>query len=383
MFKHFYQRFLQARPGLLHCAPHSHYYWPDVTREAHLAYWDDAAAHADEKWNVIFGEKLPLLQRYIANELNLSHPQQLVFAQNTHELLYRVLTCFPAHKPLRILTTDGEFHSFNRQSRRLEERGNVTIDRISCEPFESFESRWIQAIKAEQYDLIFISQVFYNSGVCAPQISRWLGNVPSDTLVMVDGYHGYGAIPTDLSEVADRVFYLAGGYKYAQAGEGVCFMAVPLSSALRPEYTGWFADFAGLAKAQQGQVQYASDGMRFAGATMDFSAIYRQIAVFELWQHYGLTAKVRDAYIRSLQVAFLEHLDSLQHAELNRNSLLSCPELGHGHFFTFRLASPERVSAIATELRENGVATDYRHDRLRFGFALYHEPDDYRQIRFA
>ncbi|RUO35614.1 aminotransferase class V-fold PLP-dependent enzyme [Aliidiomarina sanyensis] len=383
MYKHLYAHFLNARPGLLHCAPHSHHYWPDVTRDAHLAYWDDAAAHADEKWGVILGEKLPRLQQYIAQELHLPYPQQLVFAQNTHELLYRVLTAFPAHKPLRILTTDGEFHSFNRQSRRLEERGNVTITRIPCEPFATLNARWEHAIKQRTYDVIFVSQVFYNSGVCAPPVQRWLGSVPDETVVMIDGYHGYGALPTDLSAVADRIFYLGGGYKYAQAGEGVCFMAVPKSTPLRPEYTGWFADFAGLAKAQHGPVQYATDGMRFAGATMDFSAIYRQLAVFEMWEKEGLTTETRDAYIRALQSAFLQHIDSLSHPDVNRTNLLTCDTLGHGHFFTFRLSSPERVSELAAELRERGVATDYRHDRLRFGFALYHDPKDYMQIRFA
>ncbi|WP_194756185.1 aminotransferase class V-fold PLP-dependent enzyme [Aliidiomarina indica] len=384
MYKHLYSHFLNARPQLLHCAPHSHYYWPDVTRSAQLAYWDDSARHADEKWNLIFSEKVPALQGYIAQELHLPDPQQIVFAQNTHELLYRVLTTFPANKPLRILTTDGEFHSFNRQTRRLEERGNVEVIRVPCEPFETLQTRWQEAIASEaNLDMIFISQVFYNSGVQAPQVQTWIDAVPANTLVMIDGYHGYGAIESNLAAVADRIFYLAGGYKYAQAGEGVCFMAVPKGCEFRPEFTGWFADFAGLSKAQQGPIQYASDGMRFAGATMDFSAIYRQLAVFEMWQQQGLTTAQRDHYIRDLQAAFLKHIDSCDHAEVNRNNLLQCEALGHGHFFTFRLSDAKTVANIAAQLRENGIATDFRNDRLRFGFALYHNPEDYQQIRFA
>ncbi|TRW49046.1 aminotransferase class V-fold PLP-dependent enzyme [Aliidiomarina halalkaliphila] len=384
MYKHLYSHFLNARPDVLHCAPHSHYYWPDATRAAQLAYWDDSAKHADEKWAVIFGEKVPALQKYIAQELQLPDPQQIVFAQNTHELLYRVFTTFSAAKPLRILTTDGEFHSFNRQSRRLEERGNVDVIRVPCEPFDTLQERWHHAIASTaDIDLIFISQVFYNSGVAAPQVNDWIGEVASNTLVMVDGYHGYGAIETDLRAVADRIFYLAGGYKYAQAGEGVCFMAVPKGCELRPEYTGWFADFSGLAKAQHGPIQYANDGMRFAGATMDFSAIYRQLAVFDLWQQQGLTTAVRDGYIRQLQEAFLQHIDGCHHSEVNRDHLLKCDHLGHGHFFTFRLSDAASVEKIATQLRAQGVATDYRNDRLRFGFAMYHNPEDYQQIRFA
>ena len=38
---------------------------------------------------------------------------------------------------------------------------------------------------------------------------------------------GFMARPTDLSDIADRAFYLAGGYKYAMAGEGCCFLHCP------------------------------------------------------------------------------------------------------------------------------------------------------------
>jgi hypothetical protein len=33
-----------------------------------------------------------------------------------------------------------------------------------------------------------------------------------EALVVIDGYHGFLALPTDLSKIEDRVFYLAGGY---------------------------------------------------------------------------------------------------------------------------------------------------------------------------
>ena len=72
--------------------------------------------------------------------------------------------------------------------------------------------------------------------------------VPSaDTLVVVDGYHGFMARPTDLSAVAERIFYMAGGYKYAMAGENCCFLHCPPGWGERPHATGWLAEFGGLA----------------------------------------------------------------------------------------------------------------------------------------
>lgn len=389
MYKQHYSRFLAARPGLLHCAPHSHYYWPDVTRQAQLQYWDDAAAFADEKWDYLFAEKVPRVQQGIARILNLAQPEQIVFAPNTHELLYRALSSLPYGKNLQILTTDAEFHSFNRQSRRLEERGNVQVVRIATEPFATFAERWRQAVASQVWDMIFISQVFYNSGVAAPSPATWLPAVQSEqTLLMVDGYHGFAAVPTDWSAYADRIFYLAGAYKYGQAGEGCCFAVVPSASTYRPEYTGWFADFKSLSGAQTGPVAYAEDGMAMAGATIDLSGLYRFHAVLDWWQQENLTPVRIHQYIQGLQKAFLQRLAALNHHQVNRNNLLENDLTQHGHFFTFRWSANDEqqaareVAALAEHLREQGVATDFRHDRLRFGFALYHNPEDYQQISF-
>lgn len=382
MYKHLYSRFLQARGDVLHMAPHSHYYWPDITRDAQLEYWDDAARAADDKWDIIFGQKVPQVQQGIAKRLNIANPQQIVFAPNTHEFVYRLFSCFDPIKPLHILTTDSEFHSFQRQLRRVQERPGVKVTVIPTEPFSSLEERWRKAVSERAYDLIFTSQIFFNSGVAAPAVSTWIDEVVSDdTMVVIDGYHGFSAVPTDLSTCAERIFYLAGGYKYAQAGEGCCFLVVPSNSQHRPEYTGWFADFASLAKPQEGEVGYASDGFRFAGSTMDYTALYRFAAVLNGWQQTNLTVETVNAYIRTLQEGFLNHLQTLQHPLLNREHLLLNTLNDHGHFLTFRLTSSEQVSELAQHLKEQGVHTDYRHDRLRFGFALYHEVSDYQRIR--
>ena len=92
MYKKYYSRFLTANPHIQHYASHSHHFWPDVTREAGIQYWDDSAKYVDDKWNHIFGEKIPAVQKLIAEVLKLSHPEQIVFAPNTHELVYRLIS---------------------------------------------------------------------------------------------------------------------------------------------------------------------------------------------------------------------------------------------------------------------------------------------------
>lgn len=378
MYQQFYQHFLKANPSKQHFACHSHHYWPDVTRDATLAYWDDSALLVDDKWDLVFGEKVPAVQQHIAHILKLPDADQIVFAPNTHEFVMRLLSCFDWAKPLTVVTTDSEFHSFHRQINRLCELTTVNVIRVPTEPFESFAQRFEAAVAAQPVDLVFFSQVFFNSGVGIkdlPALVQALDKV-TDAMIVVDGYHGFMAVPTDLSAIAERVFYLAGSYKYAQGGEGCCFLAVPQQSEHRPIYTGWFAEFGELANAKQGQVQYANNGYRFAGATMDCSALYRVLAVFELYQQQGLSVEKVQAYIQSLQQAFLAILDEIQHPLLNRTHLLDKQNQQQGQFLTFRFAA-EEVARIAAALKQHGIVTDYRGDRLRFGFALYHNAADY------
>lgn len=378
MYKQFYQRFLQANQGKQHFACHSHHYWPDVTREAMLEYWDDTAKLVDDKWRYIFGEKVPQTQQLIADILQLPQPEQLVFAPNTHELVMRIFSCFDLRKPLRILTTDSEFHSFSRQVKRLAEYDNVQLEIIPTEPFVSFEQRFIDAAQ-QQYDLIFCSQVFFNSGVAIADLSSFVTQLAhhNDAMIVIDGYHGFMALPTDLSAIAERIFYIAGSYKYAQGGEGCCFMAVPLGSEHRPLYTGWFAEFGTLAAEKSATVLYSDDGYRFAGATMDFSPLYRLNAVLRLFKQQGISVGRIHLYVQQLQQAFLAKLAQIQHPLLNPQRLLTRDLASHGHFLTFKLDSAAQVAELAVLLKQHGIETDYRGDRLRFGFALYHNAADY------
>ncbi|KKO44502.1 selenocysteine lyase [Arsukibacterium ikkense] len=373
MYQQFYQRFLQANQGKQHFTSHSHHYWPDVTRDATIAYWDDSARLVDDKWQHIFGAVIPQTQQLIADVLNLPTPEQIVFAGNTHELVMRLFSCFDLTKPLKVLSTDSEFYSFQRQAKRLAEFDNIELITVPTEPFASFTERFIAAASAQQPDMIFCSQVFFNSGYAITDLAGFVMALAevSDAMLVIDGYHGFMALPTDLSAVAERAFYLAGSYKYAQGGEGCCFMAVPPGSQQRPWYTGWFAEFGTLAAEKSALVLYSKDGNHFAGATMDYTALYRLHAVLLLLKQQGITVGRIHQYVQQLQQSFMTELARQQHPKLNSHNLLLNDPEQHGHFFTFKLASTCEVAELAAFLKNNDIFTDYRADRLRFGFGLY------------
>lgn len=373
MYKKFYSRFLEANSSIQHYASHSHHYWPDVTRAATMLYWDDAAKYVDDKWGHIFSEKIPATQKLIAEVLNLTHSEQIVFAPNTHELVYRLLSCFDPKKRISILTSDSEFYSFDRQVNRLSEEDLVYVEKISTHPFDDFESRLLEKIATNQYDMIFLSHVFFNSGMVLKDLKKIVRAVKNtETMIVIDGYHGFMAIPTDLKEIEERIFYIAGSYKYAQGGEGCCFMSVPKNSSHTPRYTGWFAGFSDLA-ASGGNTNYSNDGYRFAGSTMDFAALYRLEATLSLFKKEKITVDVIHKHIQKLQKNFRDHLYEIDHHYLCEKNILSVDYDHHGHFFAFALPSPEHTKSLHDELRSHGIWTDYRGSRLRFGFGLYQE----------
>jgi selenocysteine lyase/cysteine desulfurase len=371
MYKKYYKRFLEANVGIQHYASHSHHYWPDITREAMLEYWDDSARLVDDKWNHIFTNKLPETQSLIADVLKLSSPAQIVFAPNTHEFVYRLLSCFDPRKKTRVLTTDSEFYSFDRQVNRLSEASIIEIEKVQVDPFDNFVERFIEKIKSNSYDMIFFSQVFFNSGMAIKNLKSIVDAVKdTETMIVIDGYHGFMALPTDLSEIESRVFYLSGSYKYAQGGEGCCFLHVPKNSEYRPLYTGWFAGHSELTGAG-GSINYPDNGFRFAGSTMDFTALYRLNAVLNLFKRDNLSVEIIHAHVQRLQHNFREHLLSIDHHYLTEKNILSIDYNYHGHFLTFAMPSPEHAKKLHDELKSHKIITDFRGSKLRFGFGLY------------
>ena len=371
--RHF-SRFITADPSRIHFAAHSHHYWPDVTLAAQQRCWEDAARYADEKWEPVFGEVIPMVQAGIARILNLPDPATIAVAPNTHEFLRRLLSTLPPDHPSRLLTTDGEFHTLTRQIARLEEERLIEVERVPVEPFATFAQRFAEAAGRGGHDLVYVSQVFFNSGATCGDLSALAAAVRDpETLVAVDGYHGFMAVPTDLSGVADRIFYMAGGYKYAMAGEGVCFMHCPPGYAPRPRDTGWFAAFGALSAKQAG-VPYGTDGSRFLGATFDPSGLYRQRGVFAWMKGIGLTVEAIHDHVLGLQNLFLDVVSARRIEGLKVARLVTpMDEPRRGHFLTFETP---RAEVVYRDLLANRIITDVRGHRIRFGFGCYHTPAD-------
>ena len=405
-FKPLFSRSLGADPTRLHFAAHSHHLWPDVSREGQMQAWDDAARLADRKWDRVMDEVWPEAQAHVARELGAGQSKAIVFSSNTHDFLIRLITAAPhGSGQLRVLTSDGEFHSARRQLARWEEEGWVAVDRIAAEPFDSFSERFLAAAQKGEHDLILVSQVLFGSGRIFDRVEELAALArPEGPWVIIDGYHAFMAISLPLaggdeprsgegvgalgsnshsgltprappaSGRGSAAFYLAGGYKYAMAGEGCAFMHAPPGFGPRPPVTGWFAEFEDLS-LPPGSVGYAKDASRFLGATFDPSALYRFNAVQRMLQENELTTSRISEYVADLQRIFLEETGTTQLASAELLNPLDGN--AHARFLAFR--NPKAQHWYDALKAENCI-TDVRGDVLRIGFAIYHDEEDIERL---
>ncbi|MEN3747179.1 class V aminotransferase [Sphingomonas sp. HF-S3] len=369
-YRHMFQRALAAAPERLHFAAHSHHLWPDASFLGHIAAWEDGVRLADRKWERVMGEIWPAAQAHVAAELNLPDPASVVFAGNTHDFLLRIVSAIGRH-PVRILSTDGEFHSFRRQAARWVESGRIVLETLP----NGDEARFLERAASGEHDLIFVSQVFFGSGRRFGDLATLAAlSKPDGPWVVIDGYHGFMAVETDLSAIADRVFYLAGGYKYAMAGEGVALMHAPPGYGARPEITGWYAEFDDLS-LPPGSVGYAPDARRYMGATFDPSGLYRFVAVRDMLAQEGLSTEAINAHVETLRAPLLDRIGS---TALRDAELLNPPGPGsQSRFLAFR---HERAAALQAALIEQDIVTDVRGDVLRIGLGLYQTTRDVEEL---
>lgn len=377
-FKPLFSRALVLAPGRLHFAAHSHHLWPDASFEGHEQAWVEANRHADRKWEPIFDTVIPTAQSEIAAELDLPSPDSLVFTANTHDLLLR-LHSGVTRRPVRILSTDGEFHSFRRQAQRWEEAGEAVVTRVPTGPAADFADRFLAAATAGDPDLILTSHVFFRTGRVFDRLADLAALArPEGPWVVIDGYHGFMAAPTDLSPVADRVFYLAGGYKYAMSGEGMAFLHAPPGFCPRPVITGWFAEFGDL-EGPPGGVAYRTDGGRFWGATTDLTVLYRFNAVRRMLADAGLTTAAISAHAHGLMRTFQGAIADSRCGRLGEAEILN-PLDGDPVRARFLALRHPDAAGIKARLQAADVIADVRDDVIRFGFGLYQDEDDVARL---
>ncbi len=398
-FEKHYEKSVGKFSDRLHFAAHSHHPWPDVTQAAQLKAWDFAAEHLDQKWRIWFGNNFPKLEHKLSQLLNVKLDDQgqqtFAFGPNTHQLLCTILSAHPefGERPLRVVASDSEFHSFSRQISRLSQwrlgdKKDPAVELITVPtlPLSEFGKNLENTLRREKnIDVLFLSQVFFNHGGYLRDLETIVGVFRKyfpdiqKSWTIVDGYHALGAVPVDLSRIQTDIFYLGGGYKYLQAGEGACFAFVPKPlSSLNPVLTGWFSEFGALSKPSRGiSIAYGARGAALSGATQDLSAWFRLASVFDFWEtEFGsITEAVKQArqHVLDLQDHWLQKWQVfLNERNLGVKVPLHTDQNQRGNFLAIPLegfiVTAER---LVKDLENLNLITDARGINWRVGFGIY------------
>jgi kynureninase len=366
-----YSRFLDGGRVLL--TGHSHQAWPDVARAALAQSFDDAARFVDDKWAEAIFPKAQAVGEGVLARLGFDRGDAIAFGKSTHELVYRLLTCLPLQERPRIVTTQSEFHSLRRQLTRLAEEG-ARVEWVAAQPRAELADRLLDAL-VPGTAMLALSAVLFDDAFVVPRLGEIAAKAVSvGAIVLVDAYHAFNVVPLSFGPAQEHLYVTAGGYKYAGFGDGVCWLRIPAGGALRPVYTGWFADFGALSGPPDGRVAYGPGGARFAGATFDASALYRAHAVLEHWERFGLGPEALRAISTRQTRRIMDGLDAHGHA-----SLIVAPrdDARRGGFVAVRAGNDGGgADHIVARLRGEGVLVDARNETLRLGPAPYLTDDE-------
>jgi kynureninase len=347
---------------------HSHQAWPDVALQGQIDAFEDAADAVDEKWGLAFA-KADEVRAGFAGWLG-EPDATIALGANTHELIIRLLSALDLRNRPRLVTTDGEFHTLRRQTRRLAEAG-LAIERVAAEPADTLAERLAAAIDSRT-SAVLVSAVLFGTARIVPQLDELAAAcAAAQTELLVDVYHALGPVPTSVGALGlNDAWVVGGGYKYLQFGEGNCFLRLPAhAQELRPVITGWYAEFDTLAGVHDAEhVDYGPGASRFAGATYDPTSHYRAARVIRFFSEQGLTPELlRDSYqhqLRRLAAGF----DALgaDPGLIDRDRTTSLSQFGG-----FLALTTSRAAELQVALRGRGVLCDSRGRYLRLGPAPY------------
>jgi kynureninase len=363
---HHYGRFRVSERLLL--TGHSHQAWPDVGLDAQQRAWLDAAEYADEKWDHAFAQA-DRVRRGFARLLDDSDGA-IALGANTHELVVRWLSALPLGRRPRLVTTTGEFHTIRRQLDRLAEEG-IAVVKVRALPAATLAERLARAVD-DRTAAVLVSAVLYENAHIVPDLARVLTACQrTGTHLLVDAYHALDVVPFTLPRAGlAEAFVVGGGYKYCQLGEGNCFLRIPPECELRPVITGWFSEFAALARGEgSGTVSYGAGPARFAGATYDPTSHYRAARVLDFFEEMELTPEFLRRVSQHQVELLADRFDALDAdpRRITRDRAVTVRELGG----FLALQSPQ-AAELCRRLRDRGVTADYRADVLRLGPAPYH-----------
>ena len=373
-----YSDFLSSSERIL-LTGHSHQAWPNQARKGIIQTFEDAALYVDDKWDQVF-KKTNQVRHFIAQYCH-AQADEIALGQNTHELFTRFLSALPLETKPKIVVSTGEFHSVYRQLVAFQKANPLlstvpTLVWVDDAPASTLAERLAQEVDST-CSAVICSTVLFQNGAQVPHLQD-LASICTqhEVRLFLDAYHSFQATQFDLSTFHphDLIYLSGGGYKYAQWGEGACWLRIPTHDTLKPTFTGWFSDFEHLHEPRQPDqtLKYSTrPADRFAGSTFDPTSWYRAQAVIEFFEEHNLTLP----RLRTLSLAQTDYL--IEHLSPYFELLTPSNPEERGGFVAFKVKNAHQWTQM---LREKDVWVDSRGESLRFGPAPYISFEQLHQV---
>jgi len=361
-------------------------------------------------WDALYGEIMPEAAEHITHLLKADPSCSVEFGHNSHELFFKLFSIKLEQvikgnsKTVRILTSDTEFYSLTRQLNRMSKFDCIEITAVKAEPSETFAARCIEAATSSKhgFDFVMVSQCTYlTQATLIPDIQDFLQSmraalplVGPDTdpvcnpLIIVDGYHSFGALPIEVGLLPPCTFFLSGVLKHVASGPNCAFILVPPSIELKPLVTGWLADPTVLGPESEGvglgMVANYFPGLALQGSTPAFgNALLLFNETMRRWKEGGLSVDFAHRHVVSLQETFLSNLATS--GPLSCSTLVnpSPPEV-RSHTISFNVGDTSLTKKLVETLAsDHNIEVDARRGFLRVGFGLNHNSDDVDKLIHA
>lgn len=325
-----------------------------------LALWYE---HMDDSWTPWL-EELNRWRGNTARLLGYSREDCVVPKTSAGQGLRAVLNSFPTEKPIKIVSTTGEFDSVDFVLKTYESLRRAHVEWVK--PREGsvplfYGEDIAAAIQRRKPDLVVVSLVFFTTGQILQDVAGIVAAAHEvGAAVVLDVYHAAGVIPLSLDTVGVD-FAIGGSYKYLRGGPGACWLAIhpnrlPNQPGRPPTLdTGWFAkrDTFDYRRSSAPEVKAGGDG--WLESTLPVLMPYQARAGLALVHELGVAAIRNDS---------LERQGRLREA-LRARGIVVFEPTDPEEFGAYSLIPHSHAAEFCRSLKKLGVNVDSRGDFIR------------------
>ena len=271
----------------------------------------------------------------------------------------------------KIVMTEHDFPSTLYAVKKIADFMNWEVELVKHRGREGIEAGEIARHIDERTLFVAVSHVLFKSAFVLDIKSIAEKARENGAITLIDGYHGPGAIPIDLTG-SGVDFYIGGCLKWLCGGPGNAFLYSNPQSVQRyePMLTGWFAHQTPFAFDLT--MKYTEDSYRFMSGTHPIPCLYAALSGLSIIKKVGIrqirrkSLKMTDLLIRKARDRDFHVFTPMEHDK--RGGAVS---MGIPHAFQVKQALD--AERIKVDFRKGGLGEP---DVIRIGPHFYNETSE-------